>query len=410
MKVIHLNYSDIQGGAARAAYRIHHALLDLGIDSSMWVNVSKSGDITVDGPMSKCGKVMAQFRPMVANMVRKTLRSDNLIIHSPSIFPSNWVKRVNSSDADIVHLHWVQGEMLSIADVARITKPIVWTLHDMWAFCGAEHIAWDDRWKEGYRFDNRPSHETGFDLNRWTWNRKRKNWKQPIQIVTPSEWLANCVQKSALMRNWPVSVIPNCIDVKQWKPIEKDLARSLLGLPINLPLILFGSNGAIADHHKGFDLLIKALRHLRGKMPGLELLIFGQLKPRNSLDLGFPIHYTGHLYDDISLRLIYSAADLLVLPSRQDNLPNIAIEAQTCGTPVVSFNIGGLPDIVEHQHTGYLAKAFEYEDLAAGIRWILEEGSEQSLRSQARERSVLRFSNLEVAMQYEKIYDIVRNK
>lgn len=403
MKVLQINHSDINGGAARAAYRLHHALRDSEILSTMWVNSAAAGDWTVEGPSRKWTKAMAWVRPHVGGFFRKALRTENPIIHSPAILPSNWVKRVNASDADVVHLHWVQGEMLSIANIGRIERPIVWTLHDMWAFCGAEHVAWDERWREGYRRDNRPPHESGFDLNRWTWERKRKHWKRPMQIITPSRWLADCVRESALMRDWPVSVIPNCLDTDRWKPVEQALARELLGLPADVPLIMFGSHGANAAHHKGFDLLTAALEHLRGEIPGLELVVFGQLAPRNPPDLGFPIHYTGHLHDDLSLRALYSAADALVVPSRQDNLPNTAVEAQACGTPVVAFNIGGLPDIVEHQCTGYLAKPFETEDLAVGIRWVLEE----NLRKQSRELAVERFSKSVVARQYVHHYQSI---
>ncbi len=410
MKVKLLNHSDINGGAARAAYRIHHALRDSGVDSTMWVNQATAGDWTVEGPTRKLGKIVARIRPQIADIITKTLRTENPIIHSPAIFPAHWVKRINQSDADVVHLHWVAGEMLSMADIGRIDKPIVWTLHDMWAFCGAEHVAWDERWREGYRRDNRPAHELGFDLNRWTWKRKQKHWKRPIQIVTPSRWLACCVRESALMRDWPVSVIPNCLDTDRWKPMEQTLARELLGLPADMPLVLFGSFGANASHHKGFDLLTDALRHLRGVISELELVVFGQLAPRKPPDLGFPIHYIGHLHDDLSLRALYSATDAVVVPSRQEAFGQTASEAQACGTPVVAFNIGGLPDIVRHLRTGYLAKAFETEDLAAGIRWIFQHSDKAKLRNSARKYAVQFFNPKVVAKQYRAIYDKVSPK
>lgn len=145
MKVLQLNHSDINGGAARAAYRIHHALHDSGIDSQMLVNVAASGDWTVQGPTSKLAKAIGRVRPQLVNPVCKLLRTGNPVIHSPSLVPSGWPDHLNATDADVVHLHWVQGEMLSIADIGRIRKPIVWTLHDMWSFCGAEHYTTDFR-------------------------------------------------------------------------------------------------------------------------------------------------------------------------------------------------------------------------------------------------------------------------
>lgn len=407
MKVIQLNHSDINGGAARAAYRIHHCLRDAGIDSHMWVNQALSGDWTVKGPSSKWEKLTAVLRGHVGEQLKRTLKTGNLIIHSPAVVPSQWVKRIKESNADIVHLHWIAGEMLSVADIGRIKKPIVWTLHDMWAFCGAEHLAWDNRWRDGYRHDNRPSHESGFDLNRWTWQRKRKHWQRPMHIVTPSRWLADYVGKSALMHNWPISVVPNPIDTERWKPLEQGIARELLGLPRDVQLLLFGAMDGTIAHHKGFDLLLCALEHLRDdpRVQGLELVVFGQRAPHSPPTLGFPIHYTGHLQDDLSLRALYSAADALVLPSRQDNLPNTGVEAHACATPVIAFDTGGLPDIVVHKQTGYLASAFDSQDLANGIIWVLAQRESGWLGEQARKRAVARFRYPVVAKKYQHIYE-----
>ena len=404
MKVFHLNFSDINGGAARAAYRIHHAVRAADVDSTMLVNVAESGDWTVAGPLSQFDRLMARIRPHAGTLPRALLRTGNPIIHSPAVVPSGWSRRLNRSDADVIHVHWVAGEMLSIRDIGRLKRPVVWTLHDMWAFCGAEHYTDDHRWREGYRRDNRPGYESGFDLNRWTWNRKRKNWRHSMHIVTPSTWLGDCVRQSALMRDWPVTVVPNPIDTHRWKPIDQALARSLLGLPADVPLLLFGAMGGGHDPRKGFDLLLDALAYLRAERDDLHLVVFGQLAPRQLPDLGFPIHYTGHLHDDLSLRVVYSAADLLVIPSRQDNLPNTGVEGHACGTPVVAFNTGGFPDIVDHLQTGFLAPAFDASELAKGIGWVLENSLSANLRANARERAVSRFSYPVVGQQYLEVY------
>jgi glycosyltransferase involved in cell wall biosynthesis len=407
VRIIHLSYADIRGGAPRATYRIHQSLLKQGIHSRLWVNEKKLDDWTVENLNNKIGKVLNKLRHgAIKYSLVKMLKTENKIIHSPSVLPSNWVKHINNSDADIVHLHWIQGEMLSIKDISKIKKPIVWTLHDMWAFCGAEHYTNDNRCRDGYYSNNRPNYESGFDLNRWTWNRKKKYWNKPIQIVTPSAWLAKCVNKSALMKNWHVSVIPYPIDTDQWTPIDKMNARQLLNLSPDANLILFGAVGGGKDPRKGYDLLLSALKYLKvdKKIKKIELVVFGQSKPKSQPDLGFPVHYSGHLYDDISLSALYSAADVMVVPSRQDNLPNTAVEAQACGTPVVSFDIGGLPDIIEHQKTGYLAKAFDTRDLANGIIWVLEQNDYNKLGNNAREQAVEKFSEKKIAEAYVSIY------
>jgi|688.fasta_scaffold06992_20 glycosyltransferase involved in cell wall biosynthesis len=407
MRIIHLSTNDIDGGASRSAYRIHHSLLKQGVNSRLWVNEKKSNDPTVKDLNNKIGKAWKKLRLRVINyFIVKMLKTENKIIHSPSVLPSSWVKHINNSDADIVHLHWTQYEMLSIKDISKIKKPIVWTLHDMWAFCGAEHYTNDDRWREGYYSNNRPHYESGFDLNRWTWNRKKKYWNKAIQIVTPSVWLAKCVCESALMKNWPVSVIAYPIDTDQWTPIDKQNARQLLNLSKDANLILFGAVGGGEETRKGYNLLLSALEYLKAdkKIKKIELVVFGQDKPKSQPDFGFPIHYSGYLYDDLSLRVLYSAADVMVVPSLMDNLPNTAIESQACGTPVVSFNIGGLPDIIDHQKTGYIAQAFDTRDLAYGITWILEQSDSKKLGNNARERAVEKFSEKKISDEYVSIY------
>lgn len=243
--------------------------------------------------------------------------------------------------------------------------------------------------------------------------RKPKHWKRHMHIVTPSRWLADCAKQSVLMRDWPITVIPNTIDAEVWQPVNKGLARQLLHLPPDIPLLLFGAVGGAQDPRKGFDLLQAALDHLRGQLPGLELVVFGQLAPKVPVDIGFPVHYTGHLHDDVSLRLLYSAADALVIPSRQDNLPNTGVEAHACGTPVVAFDTCGLPDILVHKKTGYLAKAFDPVDLAKGLRWVLDDTTRHAALSQAaRIRAVQLWSYEVVSPLYLHAYDSVisRNK
>jgi len=317
------------------------------------------------------------------------------------------VKRINSSDADVVNLHWVQREMLSIADISRIKKPVVWTLHDMWAFCGAEHYSFNNRWREGYLANNRPEDESGLDLNRWAFERKTKHWKSPLQIVTPSNWLATCVSESALMSKWPVTAIPNPIDVASWQPAPRDVARTMFGLPKGARLILFGAIGGTKDNLKGFDLLQDALYQLRndGESSEVELVVFGELEPRDSPDMGFTVHYVGHLHDDVSLALLYSAVDVMVVPSRVEAFGQTASEANACGTPVVAFDTSGLRDIVVHKKNGYLARCFDVGDLAAGTLWVLQkvDSSGTDFRAEVRKSAVQRFSYQVVGEKYREI-------
>lgn len=407
MKVIHLNYTDIKGGAGRAAYRIHRSLCDENIDSKMWVNKVYSNYQNIKGPSNLIEKSFVMIKFILMNSLIKNFGLSRTTMHSLSVLPSNWLNQINSSDADIVHLHWVQGEMISISDIGKIQKPIVWTLHDMWAFCGAEHYAKGYRWRDGYNLDNKTAYESGFDFNRWTWLRKIKHWKTPMQIVTPSKWLYSCVKESKLMSNWPVSVIPNPIDNDYWKQLNKENARKQLNLPINVPLILFGAMDGNSDPRKGFDLLINALEYLKknSKISNLELVAFGQNKKQSLLKNNFSTHYIGHINNDQKLRLLYNATDAVVIPSRQDNLPNIGVEAQSCATPVIAFDIGGLSDIVLHKQTGYLANPFNVRDLADGIVWVLENNKMNQLSYQSKQYAISNFSCKKIALTYLDIYN-----
>ena len=407
MKIFQLSYSDLNGGAARAAYRIHDSLCNIGIASQMLVNVASSSNQTVQCPTSMMAKLIVRIRPQLASPLRRLLRTGNPIIHSPALLPSRWPELLNASDADLIHLHWLQYEMLSISDIARISKPIVWTLHDMWAFCGAEHYTLDQRWRDGYLRDNRPPHESGFDLNRYTWLRKRKHWRTPLRIVCPSEWLASCARTSVLMHDWPVAVVPYPIDTSRWKPIEKRQARRLFGLPQDCPLLLFGAIGGGTDPRKGIDLLLAALAYLRNDpaMQDLQLVVFGQHATQAQHHLDFPVHYIGHMHDDVSLCALYSASDVFILPSRQDNLPNTGLEAHACATPVVGFNIGGLPDIVDDRITGALAHPFDPRSLAASIHWVLEDPQRRrKLGTAARQRAKRLWNPPRVAGLYAQLY------
>jgi glycosyltransferase involved in cell wall biosynthesis len=321
---------------------------------------------------------------------------------------------------ELAHLHWLGDRTLSIEEIGRLSMPLVWTLHDQWAFCGAEHYtspplpgesaSSDERFAHAYSTGSRPSHEAGPDINRRTWQRKRRAWHRPIDTVCPSRWLADCARRSTLIGDWPITVIPYPIDLNVWAPCDQSQARVLLGLPTDRPLVLFGAMGGIVDSRKGADLLLEALQRLRSQVVGtplerLELVVFGQSRPAQPPDLAFPIHYTGHLHDDISLRLLYAAADVFVIPSRQDNLPNTGLEAHACGTPVVAFATGGLVDIVDNRITGALAHPFDPLSLAAAIRWVLEEPQRRrQLGVAARQRAEEIWDPARVAGLYAEVY------
>jgi glycosyltransferase involved in cell wall biosynthesis len=404
IKVIHISASD-KGGAGRAAHRIHKSLLNIGVKSQLWVNRKKTKDPTVFSHQSTLCKVLAYLKPYTRIPFLKLLITKNPILHSPAIFSSSWIKKINQSDADVVNLHWVQHEMLSISDIAKIIKPVVWTLHDMWAFCGAEHISWDKRWKNGYTSSNRPSYEKGFDLNKWTWERKKKYWKNFIYLVAPSNWLTKCIQNSRLMSKWPVSTIGNPIDTNFWKPKNKNQCRDFFGFSKKDKILLYGTYGSNLEFHKGFDLLKKTLKKITHK--NAKLVIFGDNTKVNYLNLNIQVINIGFVKENKNLKYLYCAADAMIIPSRIESFGQIAAESSACGTPVVAFGTGGLKDIIEHKKTGYLAKSFKCFDLANGIDWVLSLKNKKKIKQNARRKILDNFDNNFIAKKYLKIYSNV---
>lgn len=399
MKVIALNYADAQGGAARAAFRILQAVRSQGINAELWAGHATSGDPSVVGPASS---VPNRIRELLGDPFIKLLGPSDDMISSPAIVPSRWHARLDRAAVDVVHLHWINGEMMSVRDIGRIRQPIVWTLHDMWPFCGGEHYTTSSRWRDGYT-PARP----GFDFDRWVWQRKSRHWREPMHIVAPSRWLADCVSQSRLMRDWPVCVIPNAIDTTRWHPVEQEVARDILYLPRDEPVILYGAHGGTQDPRKGFDLLREALNAMQHP-EHFRVAIMGEPENHTALPRNIKATWLGTLRDDTSLRLAYSAADAVVIPSRQDNLPNGGVESLACGTPVVAFDTGGLADIVEHKINGYLAAAFDTDDMAQGLDWIVQSmsnaGTAQQLRQAARRHAEAHFAYDTVGHQYATVY------
>jgi glycosyltransferase involved in cell wall biosynthesis len=412
LKVQILSSFESSGGAARAANRLHHALVDHGVDSRMRVRTKSSDDWRVQGPRRPVDRLKADLNSILETLPTLFQKTENPILHSPGWISGVKASEINTFGADVVNLHWVCDGLISVANIGRISRPIVWTLHDSWAFCGMEHhpINTDDkRFEQGYTSANRPDYLKGLDLDKWTWKRKKKHFNRPINLVAPSTWLAEKAARSAIAAEWPVSVIPNPLDTQTFRPLDKNFARTLLNLPTDKKIILVGAFGSVMNKNKGFDLLSEALLHLSANNSTLnaeiQLVVFGQTEPAVPVDLPFPVKFMGHLSDDYSLSLLYNAADLVVVPSRMENLPQTATEAQACGVPVVAFDVCGIPDAVTHLETGYLAKPYDTTELAAGINWILENDDQYSkLSAKSRVKAELQWAPHIVAERYLDVY------
>ncbi len=379
--ILHLSTYDANGGAGRAAFALHRAMVEQGVDSQMWVGRKSTDDPRVNAPAA----TRFQATSLLDRQAWRLQRSDVSTWRSPAYFSAISARAINDSPADVVNLHWVTDGFLSIRQIGLITKPIVWSLVDMWPFSGTEHYgstAQNERWLQGYTQGNRSTTDQGIDLDRRTWNRKKRDWQRPMTFAAASTWMADRIHESALLRNSTVVRIPHVLGAAFAPQESTDAPRQRLGLPLGIPLIAFLSSAGIHDARKGWDLLDAALVRVRSQFPTVEVVIAGPANPEFVPASGVPIRWLGSVDNDASLADLYSATDVTVVPSREDNMPLSAMEAQTCGRPVTAFAIGGLPDIVEHRATGYLARPFDTDDLASGIIECLGDAAGLQLWSQ----------------------------
>jgi glycosyltransferase involved in cell wall biosynthesis len=409
-----LNYSD-SGGAGNATRRIHEGLEAIGVDSKMLVRKKSSDSMTVLGPETKFTKVFAHIRPFLDSLPLSFY--DAASEYSLSWLPDNLGSRINVVDPDVVHLNWVAGGFMSPERISSINRPIIWRLPDMWPMTGGCHYTNGcTKYQESCGACPKLRSTNELDPSRITLKRKRRAVaKSDITVVATTPWLADHARSSAIFNDCPVTVIPNGLDTEIYKPIDKCVGRELFNLPTEPPLVLFGSVGPLSNERKGYDLLRDSLQRLSAEFDtDAELVVFGTQRPDPDPDpeFGLPTHYTGYINDDESLSLLYSAADVMVVPSRYEGFGQTVTEAMACGTPVAAFDGSGPGDTILHEETGYLAAAHETDDLAAGIDWLLAEtASGTHLGTRARERAVKKYHYTTVAKQYLELYEsMVSNK
>jgi len=405
MRPLILSTHDLFGGAARAAYRLHRGLCDHGIDSRMLVQYAKSKDPSILRPESKYDIAMSYIWPSIEKFITPSTQQR---LFSPAWVPNGTVKNIFQSGADIIHLNWISSAFVSIKSLKKLAYPIVWTLHDMWPFTGGCHYDSDcGKYREICHHCPQLRPTPPIDLARKVFQNKISAWKDlNLTIVSPSQWLAKEAGKSTLFKDRRIEVIPNGLDIGLYKPIEKKEARSIMGIPLDKKIILFGAMGATSDKRKGYLQLkhaIESLSHTKLKHE-IEIMIFGEDKTGLFQLFGFPVHYTGKLYDDISLAILYSSADVYVAPSLQENLSCTVMESLACGTPCVAFNIGGMPDMIKHKVNGYLSIPFDTNDLANGIEWVLNNNIDNSQSINARNTACKNYNIDNISQKYIDLY------
>lgn len=404
MRVLIVNTHYSKGGASRAARRLQVALNEYNINADY---------------LSLLGERPSLFKKIKFNIKAALDRLPSLLVARKKVmFSTAWlsnselVNAINSHACDIVHLHWVNSGALSVSDLTRIKKPIVWSLHDMWPFTGGCHYSSNC---EGY------IHECGQcpllqsnkknDLSSNILLKKRQAYNiiRDVQIVGLSSWMAESARKSYLFNESNVVNIPNPIDTSFF--ISQDLldSRNSFRLPIDKKLVLFGAMSAVDDTRKGYRELTHALKYVINNSD-IELVVFGSDKIERTFENGYVVNYVGYINSDAELRKLYSAADVMIVPSLQENLSNAIMESMSCSTPVVAFDIGGNKDMIEHKYNGYLATPYNPKCLALGISWVLSSAKYDQLRRNAREKITSNFDNKVVALQYKHLYEYSLNK
>ena len=420
MRIVHFTKNDSGGGAFTACERVHREMLKRNSESYILCerssgNVPNSIGIRSSLRWQLFNRLRNRFLFEFSKLLKPPFffEPDCHPFYSINYFGNNILKVVENIKPDIVHLHWVGGGFLRIEDLRILSHkyPVVWTFHDMWPFCGAEHYTMNEtRWVNGYRADNRSGLSKGVDINRWTWNRKVESWNSiRINTISVSMWLGEQVLRSKLFRNISGrrTVIPNGLDPDRFIPGPR--LRNHSPTSAERPWkILFGAVD-LNQWIKGGDLFIEAIRILIKTGKKIELSTFGGGQ-KLALDSVLVKNY-GRINSIERLAEIYAEADVMVVPSRMEAFGQVAIEAMACSTPVVCFDTTGLRDIVRHKENGYRAVCFDPNDLARGIEWCLSSSTfKREFGSSVRESGLQRFTISSVVTSTLSFYEEVLNQ
>ncbi len=407
MKILIVNISDIHGGAARAAYRLHEALLSQEVESKMLVIDKESDDPAVEKIGGFKGIILKEITPRLDQLSVKRYKHRTEGIFSPSsIGLSVVVDEINKIKPDIVHLHWICRSMIKIEDIKRIEAPVVWSLHDMWAFTGGCHYTEEcGAYMEGCGSCKVLGSNDTKDLSHSVFLRKKESYThiKNMTIIGLSRWMHSCAKMSTLLKEKRHVQLPNPIDTSYFKPFDVDHAKEKWGFSKEKKIVLFSAMSATSDRRKGFYELEEALKKIEDR--DLEFAVLGSDKIEKVQKDGVTMHYLGYIADDNDLRSLYNAVDLLVIPSLQENLSNAIMESLACATPVVGFDIGGNADMIEHQKSGYLVEPFDTTDLARGIEWVANCEFYEDLCQYAREKVCQEFESSIVAQKYIALYE-----
>ncbi len=408
MRVLIVNTSERTGGAAVAANRLMKALNNNGVKAKMLVRDKDTDSLTViDLPKSPMHRWRFLWERLVV-FCRLHFQRRHLFEVDIANTGADITKLREFQEADIIHLHWINQGMLSLNGIRKILrsgKPVVWTMHDIWPATAICHVTLGCR-----RFTTQcgncrllPGGGSAHDLSTSIWQKKyRMMDEENIYYVACSRWLESEAKKSALLKGQKITSVPNPIDTHLYNRCNKQEARERLGLPLDKKLILFASQ-RVTNENKGMNYLIEACQQL-SDIPNLGVVILGGHAEEVVSQLPLEVFPLGYVNEEHRIVDVYNAANVFVLPSLSENLPNTIMEAMACGVPCVGFKVGGIPEEIDHQRNGYVAEYRDADDLARGIRWILTEADYEALSKNAVHKVTQSYSQQSVAMKYLDVY------
>jgi glycosyltransferase involved in cell wall biosynthesis len=421
LKVVHLNTYDGNGGAGRACMRLNRALLSQNVDSKVIVHY-KFGKNPQTGtfnhnPIQKAYTAATIVLERI--LAKRYLKPLSRTPFSFTWFGRSVIRHPDVKNADIIHLHWINHGFLDpkhIAQIAKLNKPVVWTFHDSNAFTGGCHVRYTcDHYMR--QCGNCPLliHAGNNDISHKIWQQKRKAYDVlNFAIAAPSTWMQASVKSSSLMQGKAVNHIPNTLETDIFKPADKKEAKQKAGVPADKFIFLSGFMPSRKDLHKGTQYLLDSLELLKQRLGAeadqVELVIFGNRGTEGVPDFPFKTSFLGTINNDEQLAQYYAAADAFLIPSLEDNLPYTVMESLACGTPVIAFTTGGIPDMVQHQYNGYLATYKSAESFTDGMEWIIKHADQKLIQQQARQTIMEVFLEEVIAQKHIRLYQSLLQK
>jgi glycosyltransferase involved in cell wall biosynthesis len=415
LKVVHLNTYDGNGGAGRACTRLNRALLAKDIDSKIIVHYKFGKEPAIESFNSN----LVQKAYTAATIVAERLLAKRYLKPLRTPFSFTWFGRSvihhpDVKNADIIHLHWVNHSFLNpkhLEEIARLDKPVVWTFHDSNAFTGGCHVRYDCDHFEKECGDCPLLINAGpDDISHRAWLQKQAAYGVlDFIVIAPSSWMLASVNRAGLMKAKNARQIPNTLETDIFKPLDKASAKKLAGLPTDKFIFLSGFMPSRKDLHKGTSYLLEAMALLKERAGidanQIELVVFGNRNTEDVPEFSFKTSFLGTINDDEKLATCYAAADAFLTTSIEDNLPYTVMEALACGTPVIAFTTGGIPDMVQHKYNGYLATYRSSESFADGMEWIIKHPNSNDLQQQARQSVLNNFSEEIIAEKHSQLYN-----